>query len=264
MQNMNQCKNFSRRLSALLVVLLVSIFWTPCLEAQTQPGKAIVRAVRGKATYSIAGSPAVPLKAGTILGTGTTIKTGPESSVDLFLGSSAGVVRVSESSTVAIDKLTLTDTGADTVVEVQLGLPEGGMLFNVNKLSAASKYEIKLPNGVAGIRGTKGRCNSSGYMVLLDGTLIFVHVPQGGNPTPYTLVAPPPVYFSPLEGVKPAPDDLVKEVLNQFAGPAAPGPQGGPGAGGNPLASEPEVFVAPDTGEVRPYSEPPSSLKSRP
>jgi hypothetical protein len=98
-------------------------------------------------------------------------------------------------------------------------------------------------------------------MVLLDGTLIFVHVPQGGNPTPYTLVAPPPVYFSPLEGVKPAPDDLIKEVQNQFAGPA-----GGPAPeipGGTQPSSEPQVFVEPDKGQVRPYSEPPSGLKSR-
>jgi hypothetical protein len=99
-------------------------------------------------------------------------------------------------------------------------------------------------------------------MVLLDGTLIFVHVPQGGNPTPYTLVAPPPVYFSPLEGVKPAPDDLVKEVQNQFVNPSGQGPEiPGGGAG---LSTEPQVFVEPDRGEVRPYSEPPSGLKSRP
>ena len=43
-----------------------------------------------------------------------------------------------------------------------------------------------------------------------------MYVPPGQQPTPYTLVAPPAVYFSPLEGVKPAPEDLVREVIRQF------------------------------------------------
>ena len=161
------------------------------------------------------------LKAGTVLGGGTIIKTAAESTVDLFLGNSAGVVRITENSTLGLDKLLITNTGADTVIENQLNLPEGTMLFNVNKLSAASKYEVKLPNGVAGIRGTKGRLSSNSFIVLLDGALVYVHVPQGGNPTPYSLSAPPPVYFSPAEGVKAAPEPLIAEVVKQF------GPQGG-------------------------------------
>src|SRR6185503_12132199 len=111
-------------------------------------------------------------------------KTGLASSVDLFLGNSAGVIRVAENTTLALDKMAITDTGADTVVEVQLNLPEGTILGNVNKLSAASKYEIKLPNGVAGIRGTRFRISSTSFIVLLEGTLIFVHAPPGGALTP--------------------------------------------------------------------------------
>jgi hypothetical protein len=108
---------------------------------------------------------------------------------------------LTENTTLGLDKLTLTDTGADTVVEVQLNLPEGTILGNVGKLSAASKYEVKVPNGVAGVRGTRYRISSTGYTVVLDGTVVFVYVPPNGQPTPYTLVGPPAVYFSPLEGV---------------------------------------------------------------
>lgn len=198
--------------ATLTAVVLLSLN----VSAQTQPGRAEVRAVKGSANYSIAGGAPQPLKVGIILPSGAVVKTEAESSVDLFLGNSAGVVRVTENTTLGLDKLSLTDTGAETVVEVQLNVPEGTILNNVNKLSAASKYEIKLPNGVAGIRGTRVRCSSTGYIVLLDGTLVFVFVPPGGNPTPYTLVAPPPVYFSPIEGIKPAPEDLVREVQRQF------------------------------------------------
>ena len=187
------------------------------LFAQEMAGRAEVQSVNGTAIYTTAGGPETPLKKGTVLTAGSVIKTGPESSVDLFLGNSAGTVRVTENTTLGLDTLKLTDTGAETVVEIQFNLPEGTILGDVNKMSPASKYEIKLPNGVAGIRGTKYRCSSTAYIVLLNGTMIFVFVPPGGNPTPYTLVAPPAVYFSPIEGIKPAPKVLVREVLTQLA-----------------------------------------------
>ena len=106
--------------------------------------------------------------------------------------------------------------------------------------------EIKVPNGVAGIRGTRGRANSNSYIVLLDGTLIFVHVPPGGQPVPYTLVAPPPVYFSPLEGIKPAPQDLILDTDSGFQG-TTPEP---PVEAGGGVQEEPVVFVEPDKGET--------------
>ena len=211
-------------LASALAVLLVAF----TLHAQTQPGKAEVRAIKGSATYSVAGKPAELLKVNTILGSGTTIKTGSGSTVDLFLGKSAGSVRISENTTVALDKLALTDTGADRVIEVQMNLPEGTVFGDVKKLSPASKYEIKMPSGVAGIRGTRFRCssiNSTPYIVLVDGgPLIFVYVPVGGNPTPFTLVGPG-VYFSPADGIRQAPEELLREVLSHM-GPRfePPGP----------------------------------------
>ena len=196
--------------------LFAAALLTANLYSQTQAGRAEVRAVSGQATYTVAGGPPTPLKVGIVLASGAIVKTGSGASVDLFLGNSAGLLRVTENTTVGLDKLNLTDTGAETVVEVQLNVPEGTILGNVNKLSRASKYEIKLPNGVAGIRGTRYRCSSTSYIVLVDGTMVFVFVPPGGSPTPYTLVAPPGVYFSPIEGIKPAPPELIREVLAQF------------------------------------------------
>jgi hypothetical protein len=232
------------KLAAVVAGVLAFSFIT---QAQTQPSKAEVRAVKGTATYTVAGGPAQPLKVGTILPAGSVVKTAAASMVDLFLGNSAGVVRLTENTTLGLDKLTLTDTGADTVVEVQLNLPEGTILGNVGKLSAASKYEVKVPNGVAGIRGTRYRISSTGYTVVLDGTVVFVYVPPQGQPTPYTLVGPPAVYFSPLEGVKPAPEDLVVEVRNQF------GPSGYLGGiRGEPIVPpQPDPFISPAISDVQ-------------
>jgi hypothetical protein len=240
-------KSIQKLARSLMSVLagVVALSVASNLQAQTQPSKAEVRAVRGTATYTVGGGAAQPLKVGTILPSGSTVKTGPASMVDIFLGNSAGVVRVTENTTLGLDKLTLTDTGADTVVEVQLNLPDGTILGNVNKLSAASKYEIKVPSGVAGVRGTRYRISSTGYTVVLEGTMVMVYVPPQGAPTPYTLVGPPATYFSPLEGVKPAPEDLVREINAQFRGGGGP-PFTPPG----PPTAVPfkDPFVSPGTG----------------
>ena len=219
--NMKLYQCLANRLATVVALSVAMLLGANLFAQEQQTGRAEVRAVRGTATYTVEGGPETPLKKGTVLTSGSVIKTGPESSVDLFLGNSAGTVRVTENTTLGLDTLKLTDTGAETVVEIQFNLPQGSILGDVNKLSPASKYEIKLPNGVAGIRGTKYRISSTAYIVLLEGTLIFVFVPPGGNPTPYTLVAPPAVYFSPIEGIKPAPKDLVREVLEQFMGAEA-------------------------------------------
>ena len=237
-------------LVAVALLFAASMFSTPVL-AETVPGRAEVRGVKGSATYSTNGGPAKPLRVGVILRSGYTIRTGSNSTVDLFLGVSAGIVRVAENSTVAFDKLTLTDTGADTAVEVQMHLPDGEMYFKVNKLSKASRYEIKLPTGVAGIRGTKGclsfrRAGSlKPPITLLEGRLVYIHAPPSGEPAEHTLSAPPAIYFSPVSGVQEAPDDLVDAVTRELDAAqkkAAPLPFPPPTRN----KQQPEQFISPN------------------
>jgi hypothetical protein len=234
---------YTKRLANSLVAISAAISFLLVganLHAQPQPGRAEVKVVIGTAYFSAApGAAMEPLKEGIVLGPGATIKTTDASVVDLFLGKSAGMVRVTQNTTLALDRLTIADTGADTVVEIQLNVPEGTILGNVEKLATASKFEIKVPNGVAGIRGTQFRISSSSLIVLTKGSLVFVYVAPGAkDPVPYTLVAPPGVYFSPIEGVKPAPAELVAEVEAQFKSlgqHGQPGRQGQPpGQRGNP------------------------------
>ncbi len=240
-----------RKMVAATTLLALAIT-APGAFGQAKALKAEVRAIKGTATYSTGGGPAKPVKVGLALPANTTIQTGPESTVDLFLGPSAGVVRLVERSTVSLAKLDQTQTGVDNVVDVQMSMPEGELYFNVNKLSQASRYEIKMPSGVAGIRGTKGRCfhrpngGTTPPIILLDGRLVFVHVPVGGEPKAYVMSAPPPVYFSPAEGVKQAPADMIRGVNSEVvkAGPAV-GPQ--PPATDGTLNRPPvEPFISPN------------------
>jgi hypothetical protein len=219
------------------------------LPADTQPGKIQVVGLKGSASaFAQGGSPA-PVKMRDNFEQGTTIKTDKGSFVDLSFGR-IGVMRLEESGTLIVDKFTLTDTGADTVADVQLNLPEGTILGNVNKLSAASKYEIKVPRGVAGVRGTSLLASAASYFVLLVGSLVYVDVPPGGNPTPYTLQAPPAVYFSPLEGVKPAPEDLINNVRERMPGAAARAPLAGDAPPVGPIRDDRPPFVSPGTGGI--------------
>jgi len=219
---MKSLQILAQRLAATFL-LVGALTASVSAEAETFPGRAEVRAVKGTATYATNGGPARPLKVGTALPSATVIATGPKSSVDLFLGTSAGVIRLAENSTLSLDKLTITDSGADTVLEIQLNLPDGDMYFNVNKISKGSRYEIKMPNGVAGIRGTKGSFSfrQTGALkppvVLVDGKLVFVHAPPNAPLTTHLMSAPPPVYFSATEGVKVAPLELVAGVDDELA-----------------------------------------------
>jgi hypothetical protein len=58
-------------------------------------------------------------------------------------------------SILVIEKLTTTDTGADTVSDTELNLKQGSIYASVKKLSPAAQYLVKTPTGIAGVRGTQ-------------------------------------------------------------------------------------------------------------
>jgi hypothetical protein len=121
-----------------------------------------------------------PAKVGDLLKPGTVIQTGTEnSSVDLLLGTEssvapqpisstgaiaqsasrpeffkASVVRVLENSLLGITTLTIQTNGVERIQDIELDLRAGKIIGDVTQLSVASKYEIKIPNGVVGVRGS--------------------------------------------------------------------------------------------------------------
>lgn len=170
---------------ALAVVAFAS---TASLQAAPEQKQAVVRAVRGTANYSTdAGANWKKLSVGAKLNQNSTIRTAPGSSVDLFLGANGPVVRVTEATTMGIDKLTAENTGAETVIETQLDLRNGRILGNVKKLAAASKYEVKTPQGVCGIRGTRYDIRADGTVTVVEGTVIVVYVLGGQPQAPVTV-----------------------------------------------------------------------------
>lgn len=166
---------------------------------------AKVTAMRGSARYHTGDNQWRPVKEGDVLHTGAVIQTASGSSVDLLLDGyatplkpsygppegrallgpvpivTANMVRLYENTTIAFDKLTCTDTGADTVTETQIDLRKGKLFGTAKKITGASKYEVRVPNGVAAIRGTIWTIDDSGKVNVLSGTVVIT-VSRPGEP----------------------------------------------------------------------------------
>jgi FecR protein len=229
--------------SALVCAGIALLTLAQTAGAAPQQGTAVARSVSGTAEYSTGGAWA-PLKSGTELAAGTTIRTAADGEVSLGLGENGKAIVVAPSSILTIDKLTFEKTGADTVTETQLDLKAGRIVGDVNKTSAASRFEIKTPTGVAGIRGTKFDISANGVVKVKNGCVVVVYVSPTGQVSSYEVCGG--FKFVPGVGVVPMTDEEIKSRdWDKFTGTAgSPGqtprivdllPNGGPGI----------LFVAP-------------------
>ena len=221
------------------VVALVGACVVSSLQA-AEVGKAVVRAIRGSAQYAEGGQ-WLPLKVGQTLKPGSSIRTANESQVDLFMDQNGPVVRLVENTTLGIDKLNYEATGIDTIIETQLDLKSGRVLGIVKKMAHNSKYEIKTPNGVAGIRGTEYDVSATTVVRVVSGSLVVVYVKSDG--TVLTQVVNAGEMFVPSEAaVRSIPPDqlsaLVAEVNSMIAAPTA----------ALTVEQPVRIFVSPTTG----------------
>ena len=174
--------------------------------------------VEGNVQYSTAGQPFMTAHEGDIYEAGTIIRTAQDSHVDIMLGdestaknsialqrvatessgpaggggggggglgneeATANMVRIFQMTVLSVDKLMVERTGNDEVSDTQLDLRVGQIMSNTKKLSAQSHYEIKIPNGVAGIRGNCNVLSSTSKCASIIGTVMEVLV-QPDNTT---------------------------------------------------------------------------------
>jgi hypothetical protein len=194
---------------ALAFLLATAVTATADLDAMT---KAKVVRIKGSARFTTGTGSWQPLKVGDVLNSGSVIQTAADSRVDLVLGdpkataanakvglpfgsatpggSGAGTgfskvdqdfVRLMENTVLSVDKLAATDTGADIVTDTQLDLRSGRIFGTVKKLSAGSRYEVKIPNGVAGVRGTIYMLSALGDCIVYEGSMAQALVTGSGD-----------------------------------------------------------------------------------
>ena len=175
-----------------LVACAVAFAMVTSAQAAERTGKVVK--IKGSARYSTGNNIWQPLSVGTLLKAGALVQTAKDSFVDIALtesdvvqpptasGVGAGgkrptatqdLVRLSEDSVLAIDKLTVVNTGAEKVTETQLDLRSGRVLGSVKKMAAASRFEVKVPNGVAGIRGTLFAISADGVVDVAIGQVVI-------------------------------------------------------------------------------------------
>jgi hypothetical protein len=242
-----------RYLAPGLVGTVISFALASTLVAQTAVDSAakVIR-IKGPAKYTVGGV-TKPLQVGTVLKAGAVIQSGtePGSYVDLLLGESTvispapvyhpyiptsvstlrlarpsaeqNVVRIWENTALGIDKLTTQATGADEVTETQLDLKTGRISGTVKKMSAGSRYEVKLPNGVAGIRGTSYDLTAEGVVRVFAGAIALAW----GTPQTAQLVTEGYQYDARTGQMTPISQTLMLEFNRMFSDmrviqPAAP------------------------------------------
>jgi hypothetical protein len=197
--------------------MLFALIGAAQAEDYTKPAAITVVNVQGQARYSVDGKNWHPLVVGKILHSGAVIETANGSTADLVLSGTPvpvpqtspnpqslplitlapdpnvrgymaykpmaqqNVIRMASGTVLAVDQLTVVNTGADTVGNTELDLRAGRIFFTVKKLSASSQYIIKLPNGVAGIRGAAGSGNSDGSFDMLFGQAVVSEIGPDGQ-----------------------------------------------------------------------------------
>lgn len=246
-------------MKALIFAVVCSAVLAFNASAQNiKQGLATIVRIQGEARYSLGDGNWHPLKVGKTLTAGAVVQTAHNAMVDMVLGkqiqmpqartvpdrisyapdplvrglidykpsAEQNMVRLTEDTTLAIDKLTISDTGVDTVSDTELDLKEGKIFASVKKLSAASQYLIKIPNGIAGVRGTtfgltsKGQCwctrSSVMLSLIINGLPVTVVVDQGNqfNPENSQIIPLTPDLINELGQVFTALDTLYVEIVS--------------------------------------------------
>jgi len=207
------------------------------------PGVATIVRIEGEARYSLGDTNWHPLVVGKALGVGSIIQTSHDGSVDMVLGKpielpqaapvpdrispapdasvrglmsfrpsvQQNMIRLTGDTVLVIDELVVSDTGLDTVSETELDLKHGRIYASVKKLSAASKYFIKIPNGVAGVRGTLFELDASGWCAVLKDSVLLALADSSGATSAYMINEGN--QFEPLTGqVSPLQPDVLSDL----------------------------------------------------
>jgi hypothetical protein len=241
-------KKIQTLLSAAFCGLILLAFVSAAGAQDTKQGVATVVRVKGLASYTLGGNDVWhPLVAGKVLNPGAAIKTGPDATVDVVLGKAVempqahpvpdrvtlapdsevrgmvgykpsvqqNIIRLSGDTTVKIDILTVSDTGVDTVSDTELDLQNGRIFYSVKKLSAESKYLVKIPNGIAGVRGSQGFISADGKCGAFEHPLWLSVIGADGKPV--TVTVGEGQQYDPATGATSSMPPEILDLLNQIS-----------------------------------------------
>lgn len=170
--------------------LMKNLFFTAVLmsagflftsQAEAREGSAMVRTVSGEATMSIDGKNWSPLKVGTVLRTGATVKTSKDAQADLFLGLNGSMLRLAGNSELTFNRLTIADSPIEPIAQTEMLLKSGRAIGSVRKLPVGSSYVIKTPKGEANVKGTVYEINAEGELIVVSGKVKYTDSTNGNE-----------------------------------------------------------------------------------
>jgi hypothetical protein len=239
-----------------LVLALAGATTLYSAEEGLKQAKATVRSVHGTVEYQDKeNGPWVPVKPNMKFPAGITVRTGADGTADISVNGTASAVRLTNNTTVVIPTMYYIGSAREGDTTTMLNLKSGGIIGNVKKISANSRYEIITPNGVAGIRGTDfavttwknpdGSDPTTAYSIV--GTVLFSAV-INGVPQTFTLHTGQSVTVggtvTPVVQTTGSDTQQSLQFQSQNINNGAPGGAGGPGAGpgkGNPNPPPPST-----------------------
>ncbi len=205
-------KNYKYLFAALLsgAIMLLNL----AALADDHAGVVTVVRIQGAAQYSIDGGTTwIPALVGKSLPAGSIIRSDDKSIVDILVGQNladvnvrvlkhdasrdpagnilpqreVNMIRLRPNTTFGIDKLTVPDSDPTSVSGAEFNLKKGSIFASVRKVSPSSEYFVKIPNGVAAVRGTQFELSSDGSgstCSVVSGTvwLSFTVTDANGNP----------------------------------------------------------------------------------
>ncbi len=151
-----------KSLSLIIVLLMCVVLIVPSVSAGEQMSQAKAIDVKGDVTFLKSGAADwQSLKTDMVLGEGDAIKTGKysEAKLSLFGTAKTGEVTVRENSQFMLK--TLRNDPASKTDETLLDIEIGNILIKAEKLVGDSKFEVKTPTSIVGIRGTTFEVNVS-------------------------------------------------------------------------------------------------------
>jgi len=197
------------------VVCGAMMFLNLAASADTdKAGVVTVIRLQGRAQYSVDGGQTwIPAVVGKALSAGSLIRSDDKSIVDILVGKTYAeksaefmqfnprvspannyvpkdehnIIRLRPNTTLGIDKLTVSDSDSTYVSDAELNLKKGRIFASVRKVSPSSVYLVKIPDGVAAVRGTQLELDTDGASsscAVSSGTvwLSFSITDANGNP----------------------------------------------------------------------------------
>lgn len=140
----------------VICVMILSCFVASAVFSAEMKRTAKVISFTGQPSVKIAGQKEwANIGKGTIINEGDTLKTGKDASarVNVDGNGEAATVDVSPGSNLTFTQL-LKDTSKD-IDRTMLDLAVGEVLIKAQKLHGDSKFEVKTPTSISGVRGTK-------------------------------------------------------------------------------------------------------------